>query len=242
MFEISYDLHIHSCLSPCGDDDMTPANIAGMAAVKGLDVIALTDHNSSRNTPALVKHAGNYGVLAIAGMELTTLEEVHVLALFPAVENALDFDRFVYDRFIPFKNDPEVFGKQQIYDENDRVVGTEPNLLINATGISFDEAFDAIDAFNGVMIPAHIDKSTTSMLSNLGFVPEGSKFKCVEMRRMSGWHRVKEENPYLKSCNVITDSDAHYLCDINEPVNYLAVKSKTVDGVLQALDPRWVRR
>ena len=218
---------------------MTPANIAGMAAIKGLDVVALTDHNTSRNCPAFLKMAEEYGVLAIPGMEMTTLEEVHVVCLFPTLEKALDYDKYVYDHFIPFPNDEKIFGKQQIYDENDNITGTEPLLLINAVNISFDEVYDAVGKFNGIMIPAHLDKSTTSLLSNLGFVPDGSRFKCVELKDMKKWHAIKNANPYLENCNVITDSDAHYLCDINEPVNSLYVEDKSVESVLRALDPNW---
>ena len=91
MIPLYYDLHIHSCLSPCGDDDMTPANLVGMAAVKGLDVIALTDHNSCKNCPAAMYHGANYGVTVIPGMELTTEEEVHVICLFPTLKDALAY-------------------------------------------------------------------------------------------------------------------------------------------------------
>lgn len=100
--ELSYDLHIHSCLSPCGDDDMTPGNIVGMAAIKGLDVIAVTDHNSCRNCPAVLKLAEQYGVLAIPGMELTTAEEVHAVCLFSELSAAMEFDRFVYEKLTKF--------------------------------------------------------------------------------------------------------------------------------------------
>lgn len=141
MIPLFYDLHIHSCLSPCGDDDMTPANIAGMAAVKGLDVIALTDHNSCRNCPAAMYHGERYGVTVIPGMELTTQEEVHVICLFPTLENALAFDALVYEKLMPFPNREDIFGKQQIMDQEDRVIGTVENLLINATSISFDDVF-----------------------------------------------------------------------------------------------------
>lgn len=135
MMNLTYDLHIHSCLSPCGDDDMTPANIAGMAALKGLDVVALTDHNSCRNCPAFLAAAEEYGVLAVPGMEINTSEEVHAVCLFPTLEAALEFDRYVYDRLIKFPNKEEIFGKQELYDLADQVCGTEPNLLINATEI-----------------------------------------------------------------------------------------------------------
>ena len=117
MNMLFYDLHIHSCLSPCGDGDMTPANIAGMAAVKGLDVIALTDHNSCRNCPAAMRHAEALGITLIPGMELTTSEEVHVVCLFPSLEAAMDFDSYVYAHLLPVKNRPDIFGEQLILDE-----------------------------------------------------------------------------------------------------------------------------
>ena len=119
MIPLFYDLHIHSCLSPCGDDDMTPANLVGMAAVKGLDVIALTDHNSCWNCPAALYHGKNYGVTVIPGMELTTAEEVHVICLFPTLEDALAFDAYVYERLLPVPNREDIFGKQQIMDKKE---------------------------------------------------------------------------------------------------------------------------
>ena len=175
---LSYDLHIHSCLSPCGDDDMTPGNIVGMTAIKGLDVIAVTDHNSCRNCPAVMKLAAQYGILAIPGMELTTAEEVHAVCLFPELSAALEFDRFVYEKLIKFPNREDIFGKQQIMNEEDICIGTEPNLLINSTTLSFDELWDIVAGqYGGVMIPAHIDKNANSLLSNLGFVPPDTVFR-----------------------------------------------------------------
>ena len=113
MVKLSYDLHLHSCLSPCGDDDMLPSNIVGMAALKGLDVIAITDHNSCKNCPAVIKLAEAYGVIAIPGMEICTSEEVHVLCLFSTLEKAMAFDEYVHVRIPPFPNDEIIFGKQQ---------------------------------------------------------------------------------------------------------------------------------
>lgn len=235
MIGLNYDLHIHSCLSPCGDDDMTPANIAGMAAVKELDVIALTDHNSCKNCPAFLEAARVYGILAIPGMELTTLEEVHVVCLFPSLDKAMAFDQFVYSRLIPVPNKPDIFGKQQILNEEDKIIGTVPNLLINSTQIPFDDAYDLVKKYGGIMIPAHVDKNANSLLCNLGFVPPNSQFTCFEVKNMANLHSVQASNPYLKKCNVITDSDAHYLEDINEPINTLYVKEKTVEAVFEGL-------
>ncbi len=235
MAELYYDLHIHSCLSPCGDDDMTPANIVGMAMLKGLDVIAVTDHNSCKNCPAVLAAAEEYGILAVPGMEINTSEEVHAVCLFPDLESALKFDEYVYERLVPFPNNEAIFGKQQIYDANDQVVGTVPNLLINATTISFDELWPLVRGYGGVMFPAHVDKTANSLIANLGFVPPDSQFTTAEVKDLSKLHTVLKDNPYLKNCKIISDSDAHYLEHINEPQLTLHVEEKSAAGVVQAL-------
>ena len=238
MIPLFYDLHIHSCLSPCGDDDMTPANLVGMAAVKGLDVIALTDHNTCRNCPAALYHGKNYGVTVIPGMELTTEEEVHVICLFPTLKDALDFDAFVQKRLMPIPNREDIFGKQQIMDEEDEVTGTMEYLLINATSISFDEAFLQASSFHGIAYPAHVDKTSTSLISNLGFVPPGSTFSCTEFPSFKNLHRIRREHPYFNDCNVICCSDAHYLEDIHEPEYQLYARSREITDIFQALTGR----
>ncbi|MBS5062942.1 MAG: PHP domain-containing protein [Hungatella hathewayi] len=235
MAELYYDLHIHSCLSPCGDDDMTPANIVGMAAIKGLDVIAVTDHNSCRNCPAVMRAAEKYGILAVPGMEINTSEEVHAVCLFPTLERALEFDAYVYEKLVKFPNNEVVFGKQQLYDEEDNVCGTEPNLLINATEISFDELWTLVRGYDGVMFPAHIEKSANSLIANLGFIPPDSQFRTAEMKDLKKLHEVKRANPYLENCRIISNSDAHYLEHIKEPELTLHVEERTVAAVIQAL-------
>ena len=238
MIPLYYDLHLHSCLSPCGDDDMTPANIAGMASIKGLDVIALTDHNSCKNCPAAMVHGREYGVIVIPGMELCTAEEVHVICLFPALENALAFDGYVYEHMLPIKNREAIFGKQQIMDENDKVTGTVENLLINATDISFDDAFSLTASYGGIAYPAHVDKRSTSVLSNLGFVPPDSTFTCAEFHDLKNLHRIQKEHPYFLQCNIVSSSDAHYLGDIREPEYQIFSESKEIPDILNALQTK----
>ena len=238
MIPLYYDLHLHSCLSPCGDDDMTPANLVGMAFIKGLDVIALTDHNSCKNCPAAMKHGENYGITVIPGMELTTQEEVHVICLFPTLRDAMAFDELVYDRILPIKNKETVFGKQQIMDEEDQVIGCVERLLISATSISFDQVFPLAEAFHGIAYPAHIDKSTTSLLSNLGFVPPDSHFSCAEITDFSRLHRIQKEHPYFQNCNLVRCSDAHYLHDIQEPYYPIHAGSRSIPDILACLVAR----
>ena len=238
MINVSYDLHIHSCLSPCGDDEMTPANIAGMAAVLGLDVIALTDHNSCRNCGPAMQAAAEYGVLLIPGMELTTMEEVHAICLFRTLEAALDFDSYVYSHLMKVPNKEQYFGRQLLYDAEDHIIGTEPNLLINATDIEFDAVWDLAKSYNGVMFPAHLDKTTTSLLSNLGFIPPESKFVTAEIKDLKNLHRLRAEHPYLESCRIISDSDAHHLEHMREPDLTLAVEEKSIDCIIDLLGTR----
>ena len=235
MIPLFYDLHIHSCLSPCGDDDMTPANIAGMAAVKGLDVIALTDHNSCRNCPSAIYHGEKHGVTVIPGMELTTREEVHVICLFPTLENALAFDSLVYKELMPFPNREDIFGKQQIMDPTDRVIGTVENLLINATSIPFDDVFSLTASYGGIAYPAHVDKASNSLLSNLGFVPPDSTFACAEFHDFENLHWIKKEHPYFEGCRAICCSDAHYLEDILEPEYQILARSRDAADVLASI-------
>lgn len=214
---------------------MTPGNIVGMAAVKGLDVIALTDHNTCRNCPAAMAIGEQYGVMVIPGMEINTSEEVHAVCLFPTLDAAMQFDAFVYERLMKFPNKEEVFGRQLLYSEEDEIVGTEPNLLISSVDISFDELWDLVRSYQGVMFPAHIDKSANSLIANLGFVPPDSKFKTAELKHLKHFHSLKEGNPYLENCRIISNSDAHYLEDIHEPELTILVKEKRVQAVIDWL-------
>jgi predicted metal-dependent phosphoesterase TrpH len=136
----SIDLHIHSALSPCADDDMTPNNIVNMSVLKKLDIIAVTDHNSSRNCEAVMKCACSKGILALPGMELETREEVHLLCLFPGLEQAKHFQDMVYSALPDMENREQVFGRQIVFDENDMAAGTEKRLLLAAANLSLEEA------------------------------------------------------------------------------------------------------
>ncbi len=200
---ISYDFHIHSCLSPCGDNDMTPNNIIGMASILELDAIAVSDHNSALNLPAVCKLGQIQGILVVPAIEITTAEEVHVLSLFPSLQAALSMGEDLYDLLPNVPNDPEIFGDQLILDENDQVTGTVEKLLINATSLSIEKAFDKVRSYGGVPIPAHIDKSAYSVISNLGFIPPELKVRTVEVKN--------PPYPNSEDYQVITDSDAHAL-------------------------------
>lgn len=181
-----YDLHIHSCLSPCGDDDMTPCNIVGMAKLIGLDVIALTDHNTCRNAPAVLKAAANVGITALAGMELTTSEDVHIVMLFPSLENALAFNDYVDIKRMRIKNRPDIYGNQLVLDENDGIIGAENDLLIAATEIGVYDTARLAYEYGGVAIPAHIDRDGNGLISMLGAIEKDMNFSTVEFSPTAG--------------------------------------------------------
>ena len=227
MTELAYDLHIHSCLSPCAEDDMTPNNIAGMAYIKGLKILALTDHNTCRNVPPLIKAAEQYSITVLPGMELTTQEEVHVVCLFADVEQAMAFDAYVYAHLQKVKNRVEFFGHQLRMNEKDEVVEEEPYLLSNATTISFDEVVPLVESYGGIAIPAHLEKQTDSLLSSLGSIPPDATFRCAEVNHPEQLEELKTAHPYLQNCRILCNSDAHSLGDISEPLRTLSLPSGT---------------
>ncbi len=175
-----YDFHIHSCLSPCGDNDMTPNNIAGMATLAGLNVAALTDHNTCKNCPAFFAAAEARGIVPVAGMELTTAEEIHVLCLFERLEDAMAFDAYVSERRMKVKNNVKIFGDQLIMNEKDEVIGTDPWFLPAATDIMLDETPALTARFGGVAYPAHVDREANGVIAILGAFPENEGFLNAE--------------------------------------------------------------
>ncbi len=233
--KVFYDLHIHSCLSPCGDPDMTPSNIVNMAKIMGYDVIALTDHNTARNCPAVKKAAEKIGIIFIPGMELCTSEEVHIVCLFPDLDKALAFSDYVYETLPPIKNKPAVFGEQTVCDEEDNIIENEEKLLITASGISCAKAVEAVGKFGGICYPAHIDRSSFSILSNLGSIDEYFGFKCAEIFDISKENELKEQHPYLSNLKIVSDSDAHYLENMRLPEQYFELEECTAERVLEYL-------
>ena len=226
MNKYYYDFHIHSCLSPCGDNDMTPENIAGMASLKGLNILALTDHNSCKNCPAFFAACKKYGIIPIAGMELTTAEDIHIVVLFEDLDNALCFDKRIMSERNLIKNRVDIFGDQLIIGSDDKQIGVEEYLLPNATNLSIEQAFLLANEYGGFCYPAHIDRDANGIVAVLGLFPESPDFHCVEYR--DGQKRADFENrfPTLKNKTVVVSSDAHYLWDINEAENFLLLEDE----------------
>lgn len=225
-----YDLHIHSALSPCGDEDMTPNNIVNMAYIKGLDIIAITDHNSCKNARAVME-AGKGVVKVVPGMEVTTSEEVHTLCLFPDIDAAEDMGEFVRLHMTGMKNQPEIFGRQLIMNAQDEIVGEEEELLVNAVNLDIYEVSDATKKRGGLFIPAHIDKSSYSVTANLGFLPPDLYVDGLEITERG----LEKYGSMYPEYGIITDSDAHYLENISERERFLKDDNESAQKILEFL-------
>ncbi|MCI8331721.1 MAG: PHP domain-containing protein [Clostridiales bacterium] len=221
MSRFSYDLHLHSCLSPCGDEDMTPYNIAGMGKVLGLQMMALTDHNSCRNCPSFFAACRQYGIVPVAGMELTTAEDIHIVCLFHRLEDAMRFDQTIYQHIMKIENRPAVFGHQTLVDEMDNIVAEEPRLLISATDIPIEEAIAMVKAAGGICYPAHVDRSANGIIAILGDLPAYLGFSICEFHDVSQIDAYSRRYEGIKNCRILCSSDAHDLGSINEPNHIL---------------------
>ncbi len=228
MRRFYYDLHLHSCLSPCADDDNTPNNLAGMASLCKLDIVALTDHNTVKNCPAFFEAARSYGIIPIAGMELTTSEDIHVVCLFETLEDALRFGDEVDGRRVLIKNRPEIFGEQLILDAKDEIIGKDEYLLSNATTISLDEAPLLVSKFGGVCYPAHIDRDANGIIAILGTLPETPVFGTVELRDAKNIEKYRRLYA-LDEKLIVVDSDSHYLTDMKDAENYFEFEADSAD-------------
>ena len=213
-----YDLHLHSCLSPCADDDMTPANIAGMASLCGLQLIALTDHNTCGNCGALLQACRQYGIVGVPGMELTTAEEIHLVCLFPGLAQAEEFERQVRENRLSIKNKPAIFGNQRYVDAEDNVIGEEPDLLIPATMLSLEQGTALALSCGGAAFPAHIDRPSNGIIGILGDLPERPFFPTVELNDRDNREEYREKYR-LQDRRMLCSSDAHHLWDIRDAAN-----------------------
>jgi 3',5'-nucleoside bisphosphate phosphatase len=213
MRRFSCDLHIHSTLSPCGSLDMSPKNIVEKAYEEGLDIIAITDHNMTENSFYVRELGKKHDITVLSGMELQTLEEIHLLAIFDEYEVAFDFQKEIYDLLPDICNDIDFYGDQIVVDMENEIVRSEERLLLNSAQISIDNAVNLIKSLGGIAIPSHIDSATFSIISQLGFVPDNIPFDALEVRHLE---KASDLLPLIMQKNVpfVTFSDAHYIADI----------------------------
>jgi 3',5'-nucleoside bisphosphate phosphatase len=205
------ELHVHTVVSPCAEVEMIPPLIVQQALQNQIDLIAITDHNSTANVESVMKAAQGSGLTVLAGMELQTIEEVHSLCIFPDLERALAFQKIV-DKALPLlPNAPEHLGEQFIVDETGEFIRREERLLIISTDLSLTDAWETVTSLDGLLIPAHVNRKAFGLLENLGFVPTDIPLQTLEISRHLNSHQAVATFPQLDGYTLIKGGDVHHL-------------------------------
>ncbi len=235
------DLHIHTCLSPCAELDMHPKALVQRAIEKKLDMIAISDHNASANVQYVIAAAAGQNISVIPAMEITTSEEVHLLAFFDSLVNLLKLQTII-DQHLFGKNDENRFGVQAIVNEWGEVEGLSEQLLIGATDLSIDTLVHYIHQFEGIAIPAHIDRESFSILSQLGFIDDNARFDALEISRLTGIAQGRIQYGDLMQYSFLTSSDAHFIKDIGTSTTQILLEKPTFAELKMALQKKNGRR
>lgn len=236
MREFKADLHIHTCLSPCGESEMTPGLIVKEAIKKGLDIIGICDHNSSENVLS-VKKVGEkkQGLKVLGGIEINTREEVHILALFDNEENLMTLQRIVYESLTGI-NDERAFGEQLVLNEEDKIVDKNTRLLIGATDLPIEKTVGFANSLGGLVIASHVDRDSFSIISQLGFVPKGLEVEALEVSMNMS---IKDFNEQFSSVSqglpLVSFSDAHCLRDIGKSSTTFFMEEPTILEIKKAI-------
>jgi 3',5'-nucleoside bisphosphate phosphatase len=207
------DLHVHTVLSPCADIEMIPPLIVEEALKQKLNIIAITDHNSSANIQSVQKAALGTDLVVLPGMELQTREEVHVLCLFASLEQVNAWQQIVNAGLPPIENKPDYFGEQFIVDSVGDFIRRESQLLITSTSLTFEDACQKVHSLGGLFIPAHIDRPAFGLLANLGMVPSEVPIDALELSRHVQIDQILRKYPQIASYTLIQDGDVHRLTE-----------------------------
>ncbi|MCP4216995.1 MAG: PHP domain-containing protein [bacterium] len=236
------DLHIHTCLSPCAEIDMTPLQVVNRAVARELDIIAVTDHNSAENAGAAIRAAIGKPLLVLPGMEITSLENVHVLAVFPGLEKALEMQAVVYDHMeeeMEFQCSPEEIeailaddpeDAQVVVNHLDEILDIKQRFLRGAIELTLEELEKKIHRLGGLVIAAHIDRETFGIFGQLGYIPDGFEADALEVSRRSNLRRARKNFPAIEAFPLITSSDAHSLYDIGTSVSRFLMDPRHVEA------------
>lgn len=229
------DLHIHTCLSPCADLTMSPKRVVERAVKENLDMIAICDHNSAENAGAAMAAAADKKITVLPGMEVTTVEEVHIIALFDELHQVLDLQRIVYEHLPPGENREDIFGEQIVANEFDEVEGYNNRLLMTATQLTLEKWVAEIHTLGGLVIAAHIDREAyNSIIGQLGFIPPGLELDALEISSHTSRSRALERYPGIEKFPLISSSDAHYLQDIGKAASSFLLGAPGVDEIRKA--------
>lgn len=234
------DLHIHTALSPCAGEEMTPPAIVEAALKAGLQVIAVTDHNSAGNVAAVREAARGKGLVVLAGMEVQTREDVHLVCLLPTVAAILDWQEMVYRHLAPGENREEYFGSQQLLDASGQEIGREKRLLLGSIDMGVEEVAEEVTGRSGLIIPAHVDRPSYSLLANLGVIPPGLPAAALELGLLTPGDACRRF-PALRNRPLVAASDAHYLGDIGRRVTEYELEEANIAALARALQKQHFR-
>ena len=229
------DMHLHTVLSPCGSLEMSPRNIVQQALARGLDMIAVTDHNSTRQCQSVQQVAGDRGLNVLCGVEVTTREEVHCLAYFHSWGPLREFDRLLYDHLADISNEPERFGYQVVVDETDQILDQPGKLLISAVDMSIGEVEKRVHELGGLFVPAHIDRMRNGIIAQLGFVPPDLRCDALEISRHSSMQELLSRYPDLEGYTFLRGSDAHFPDEVGAGYTEFHLEALTWDEICMAM-------
>lgn len=228
------ELHVHTVLSPCAGVEMIPPLIVREALRHNINLIAITDHNASENASAVIQAAEGQDLTVLPGMELQTIEEVHVLCLFDTLEQLEKLQNLVDHSLPEIPNNIEFFGEQFIVDETGEFITRKQQLLITSTSLSIEQAFQAVDELGGLFIPAHVNRQAFGLLYHLGFVPPDLPLEALEISRHISRRDAVETYPQIKDYPLIQSGDVHYLQDFLG-VNQFLLQKPTISEIKMAL-------
>jgi PHP family Zn ribbon phosphoesterase len=231
------DLHVHTVLSPCAEIEMLPPLIVEEAISRGIQIIAITDHNATANIAAVQQAARGTDLVVLPGVELQTQEEVHVLCLFDDLDQALELQKLIDQHLEAIPNDPEHFGVQLIVDAAGDLIAQEERLLLTSVDVSFTEAFQWVSALGGLFIPAHVNRKAYGLIEVLGFVPFDTEVEALEISRHIKPAEVPVKFPQIKKYPLIQDGDVHRLEEFLG-VNHLHIAAATIQEIRLAIQGR----
>jgi PHP family Zn ribbon phosphoesterase len=232
------DLHIHTLLSPCADLEMTPANILKKARERGLHMIGITDHNSTKNALLVKELAANEGIYVLTGAEVTTKEEVHCLVFFEHEKQLKQFQQFIDSEITYIPNPDGHFGYQPVIDINENIIELIPNYLPAALKSGINEIQQKVHVLEGIFIPAHIDRPANGIFSQLGIIPEDLKFDALGVSALNSEKDVRKHYVLEKEISIVRNSDAHFLEQIGRNNTSFYMEEISFSEIKNALNQR----